>query len=75
MLSDPVREPTAEPCIVKDRASKECIMAATVYRSSRPHQWIVPRPHTDAHQRMRTYGPIQPMDEPSWLDRLFFGRG
>lgn len=36
------------------------------YTKSRPHESIEPRPHTDAHQRYRTYGPIRPMDE----DRL-----
>lgn len=32
------------------------------YTKSRPHESIEPRPHTDAHQRYRTYGPIRPMD-------------
>jgi len=45
-------------------------MTAYRFRSSRPHEWILPRPHTDPHQRYRTYGPIQPMDEPSFLERL-----
>lgn len=45
-------------------------MTAYRFRSSRPHEWILPRPHIDAHQRYRTYGPIQPMDEPSFLERL-----
>lgn len=33
------------------------------FRCSRPHESILPRAHTDAHQRYRTYGPIRPMDE------------
>ncbi len=50
-------------------------MSSSVFRSSRPHDWIMPRPHTDAHQRLITYGPIQPMDaQPGWLERLLFGR-
>ena len=46
-------------------------MSCSVYRSSRPHNWIVPRPHVDAHQRYHTYGPIRPMEEPGFLERLF----
>jgi hypothetical protein len=49
-------------------------MSAYSFRSSRPAEWIAPRPHRDAHQRYWTYGPVQPMDEPSLLERLF-GRG
>jgi hypothetical protein len=45
-------------------------MTAYRFRCSRPHEWILPRPHIDAHQRYRTYGPILPMDEPSFLERL-----
>lgn len=30
--------------------------------SSRPDAWTHPRPHTDASQRYRTYGAIQPME-------------
>lgn len=46
-------------------------MSALSFRSSRPNTWVLPRPHTDAHQRFLTYGPIQPMDEPTFLERLF----
>jgi hypothetical protein len=49
-------------------------MTAYSYHSSRPTEWIAPRPHRDAHQRYHTYGPIQPMREPGLLGRLF-GRG
>lgn len=45
-------------------------MSSLTIRSSRPHSSILPRPHTDAHQRLRTYGPIQPMDQPGFFDRL-----
>lgn len=44
-------------------------MTSRRFNSSRPHESIEPRPHTDAHQRYRTYGPIRPMDE----DRLPLG--
>ena len=48
-------------------------MSAFTYRSSRPHESILPRAHRDGHQRYLAYGPIQPMDEPrpSLLSRLF----
>ncbi|MCB2060351.1 MAG: hypothetical protein R3E09_04415 [Novosphingobium sp.] len=49
-------------------------MSAYRYHSSRPHEWIMPRPHRDAHQRYLTYGPILPMDsdrKPGLLERLF----
>ncbi|HKX77109.1 MAG TPA: hypothetical protein VJM34_01150 [Novosphingobium sp.] len=53
-------------------------MTSTVFRSSRPTEWVLPRPHTDAHMRYQNYGPIQPMDEPGLLERIFgflrFGR-
>lgn len=47
-------------------------MSALRFRSSRPNAWVSPRPHTDAHQRFLTYGPIQPMDEgrPGLIWRL-----
>lgn len=45
-------------------------MASSSYRNSRPDGWIMPRPHIDAHQRFQTYGPIQPMDEPGFFERL-----
>jgi hypothetical protein len=45
-------------------------MSAMRYRSSRPNNWIIPRPHRDAHQRFRTYGPVRPMHEPNWFERL-----
>lgn len=49
-------------------------MPTPPFRSSKPPHWISPRPHTDAHQRYHTYGPIQPMDpEPrrGLLARIF----
>lgn len=30
--------------------------------SSAPCAWVLPRPHTDASQRLHTYGPVQPME-------------
>lgn len=49
-------------------------MSAHRYHGSRPNEWLAPRPHRDASQRYQTYGPVQPMDEPGLLWRMF-GRG
>lgn len=46
-------------------------MSAYTFRSSRPTEWVLPRPHRDAHQRYLAYGPIQSMREPSFLERVF----
>jgi hypothetical protein len=42
-------------------------------RSSRPTESVLPRPHRDAGERMKHYGPIEPMqyDEPGMFARLF----
>lgn len=32
--------------------------------SSRPNEWVRPRPHRDASQRLHTSGPLQSMDRP-----------
>ena len=32
------------------------------FHTSRPDRSVVPRPHTDPHQRFRDYGPIRAMD-------------
>ena len=44
-----------------------------VYRTSKPDHSVVPRAHTDAHQRYRTYGKIVPMDRPDGEPSLFVG--
>lgn len=54
-----------------EEARKELTMSAFSYHGSRSNEWFSPRPHRDAHQRYRTYGPIQPMDQPGLLERLF----
>lgn len=46
-------------------------MSTLRYHGSRPNEWFAPRPHRDPHQRYLTYGPIQPMDRPGLLERLF----
>lgn len=49
-------------------------MSAHRYHGSRSNNWFEPRPHRDASQRYHTYGPIQPMDQPGLLWRMF-GKG
>lgn len=46
-------------------------MISSRYRSSRPHESVVPRPVLDAQQRYRVYGKIQPMTQPTFLERIF----
>lgn len=46
-------------------------MISSRYQSSRPHESVIPRPQLDAHARHRFYGPVQPMHEPTLLERLF----
>lgn len=46
-------------------------MSSLSYRSSRPDVWVQPRPHQDASLRFMKHGPIQPMEQPGFLARLF----
>jgi hypothetical protein len=46
-------------------------MSNLSYRSSQPDAWVKPRPHRDASQRFMTYGPILPMEQPGFWQRLF----
>ncbi len=46
-------------------------MSSFNFRSSRPDSWTMPRPYHDASTRYRAYGPIQPMEQPGFLARLF----
>jgi len=46
-------------------------MISSRYRSSPPHGSVVPRPQLDAHSRYRFYGPVQPMEKTSLLERIF----
>jgi hypothetical protein len=48
-------------------------MSSHVTHSSRTQQPTLPRPHTDAHDRMRIYGKVRPMKEPGLFERLFSG--
>jgi len=46
-------------------------MSSLSYRSSRPDTWTQPRAYRDASTRYMKHGPIQPMEQPSFLRRLF----
>ena len=46
-------------------------MSSLSFRSSRPDAWTMPRPYQDASMRRHAHGPIQPMEEPGLLARLF----
>lgn len=46
-------------------------MSSFNFRSSRPDTWNHPRPYRDASLRMQMHGPIQPMEQPGFLARLF----
>ena len=45
-------------------------MSNLSFRSSRPDTWIMPRPHRDPGMRLMTYGPLVPMDQPTFWQRL-----
>jgi hypothetical protein len=47
-------------------------MSAYTFRSSRPDQWVSPRPTRDPARLAAIYGPLRPMhEEPSLVARLF----
>ena len=45
-------------------------MASRIYTSSRPDRWSSPRAYSDPSLRRSMYGAVQPMEEPSVLERL-----
>jgi hypothetical protein len=46
-------------------------MSAYTFRSSRPDQWVNPRPTRDPARLRAIHGPLQPMQRPGLLARLF----
>ncbi len=36
---------------------------SSLYHSSKPDAWVMPRPYQDASLRLRTHGPILPMEQ------------
>ncbi len=45
-------------------------MSHYTFHSSRPDPWVSPRQPLDPAIRALAHGPVRPMHEPSWLDRL-----
>jgi len=48
-------------------------MSAYTFHSSRPDQWVMPRPTRDPARGIAIHGPLRPMVQPGLLDR-FLGR-
>ena len=46
-------------------------MSSMPFRSSRSDSWTSPRSYSDASLRQMKYGKIQPMHQPTFLERLF----
>ena len=46
-------------------------MSSLSFRSSRPDSWVHPRAYSDASMRYMTHGPILPMEQPSFFQRVF----
>lgn len=50
-------------------------MSAYTFRSSRPDQWVSPRPTRDPARLRAIHGPLQPLKpQGGWLSRLFAAR-
>ena len=49
-------------------------MSSLTFRSSRPDRWTDPKGFNDASLRRMTHGKIQPMYQPTFLERLFGAR-
>jgi hypothetical protein len=45
-------------------------MSSLTFRSSRPDNWTLPRPHSDPSLRYHKHGPIQPLQQPTFWERL-----
>ena len=49
-------------------------MSSLSYRSSKPDRWTRPRGLTDTSLRRQVHGKIQPLEQPTFLERLFGAR-
>ena len=49
-------------------------MPSPIYRSSPSDRWSEPKGFADASLRRMTHGKIQPMYQPTFLQRLFGAR-
>lgn len=68
----------AEPCIPVDEPNAnartgDTKMSAYTFRSSRPDQWVSPRPTPDPARRLAIHGPLQPMQPRAGLIARLFG--
>lgn len=45
-------------------------MSAYTFRSSRPDQWVSPRPTRDPARGLAIHGPLRPMHQPGLLARM-----
>lgn len=45
-------------------------MSAYTFRSSRPDNWVNPRPTRDPARLRAIHGPLQPMQRPGLLARM-----
>ena len=45
-------------------------MSSYSFRSSKPDRWSSPRAYSDPSLRALAYGPVRPMQEPSWFEKL-----
>ncbi len=45
-------------------------MSAYTFYSSRPDQWVSPRPTRDPARGRAIHGPLRPMERPGFLGRL-----
>jgi hypothetical protein len=46
-------------------------MTTHLRHKDRPCHWTSPRPYSDASLRYAKHGPILPMEQPSFFQRLF----
>jgi len=46
------------------------MMTQYSFRTSGPDAWSSPRPTRDPSIRALAYGPVRPMHEPSWFEKL-----
>ena len=49
-------------------------MSSERIHTSAPDQWSHPRPYQDASIRRRKHGPVRPMREPGFIERLLGAR-
>lgn len=49
-------------------------MSSLSFRSSSPDRWVQPKGFSDASIRRQVHGRIQPMNPPTFWERLFGAR-